>query len=143
MPGIAAYSASKAALQTMVEVIGTEVAGFGIRSLVFIPGDMRTPFLASSRDGGGLVPVSDVYKDTAVKHVLDAVMAMHGKQPTDPDKVAKALVQAVDGEILAGREWGMIPLGTDSGGYMEDKAKKLAEEADASREVWSSLGVDE
>ena len=54
----------------MAEAIGAEVAGFGVRSLVFVTGDMRTPFVASSVDGGGLVPVSDVYKGTVVEYVM-------------------------------------------------------------------------
>ena len=70
MPGLAAYSASEVALQTMAEVIGAEVAGFGVRSLVFVTGDMRTPFVASSVDGCGLVPVCDVYKGTVVDYVM-------------------------------------------------------------------------
>ena len=52
------------------EAIGAEVAGFGVRSLVFVTGDMRTPFVASSVDGGWLVPLCDVCKGTVVEYVM-------------------------------------------------------------------------
>ena len=62
---------------------------------------------------------------------------------TDPEKVARVVVEAVDGEVLGGREWGLIPLGADSGALIEEKARKFTEEAEASRVVWCSVAVDE
>ena len=72
---------------------------------------------------------------------------MHGKQMTDLEKVARVVVEAVDGEVLGerggGGGGGVIPLGADRGALMEEKARKLTEEAEASRVMWCSVGVDE
>ena len=116
--------------------------------LLLVPGDMRTSFVSPANIGTHLVALSDAYNGTITDHVCQAVIDMHGKQPTDLRKAAERIVEMVAGtgtvgEIVASRAaWSRIPIGTDSG-EMKERAKRFEDEVNVLEPVWGSCAVDE
>lgn len=96
-PGSSLYSGSKFALEGFTEAVATELSPFNIRALIVQPGGFRTDFQVNV-----LRPVkgrlSKPYEGTLVNNQIDRIEtgpAGHGKQPGDPDKAAKAIIEVV------------------------------------------------
>lgn len=149
MPGITLYSASKYAFDGLTESLAAELAPFGIRVLHLVPGDMRTSFVSQAgvrASDGRIVPLSEPYKGTMTDHVVQAILAMDGKQAIDPAKVAERVVEmmtgtGVAGEIVErenGKLWSRIPIGKSSGELMKERAKNWGKEAEELEPVWGS-----
>jgi NAD(P)-dependent dehydrogenase (short-subunit alcohol dehydrogenase family) len=98
----------------LTESLAPELSSFGIRVLLLVPGDMRTSFISPANVATNLVPLSEAYKGTMVDHVTQAVIAMHGKQPTDPRKAAERIMEMVLGTGVAGEVVGRGPDGQGS-----------------------------
>src|SRR5690348_16659611 len=84
--GVGAYSATKFALEGMSEALVREVAPFGIKVLIVEPGAFRTEFGAGALRS---MPVMPAYKD-ALANIRGILHDMHGNQPGDPAKAARA-----------------------------------------------------
>lgn len=144
-PARGTYSASKFAIEAIHESLSHEVESFGIRVLIVEPGAFRTPFSsrlitpAHYQDNGGF---SEGYQGTAVDQMVrgmsDSTEFMKLIKG-DPQKAARAIVNAVDG----GHEYLRLPLGADCVVALESKIGSLQRDLDLTREVARSTGVDE
>jgi len=88
-PGTGFYSASKHALEGVMEALGKEVAPLGIQVVTVQPGAFRTDWSGRSMQRGGRR--IDAYADT-VHPRLDMIAAIDGKQPGDPVRAAQVFV---------------------------------------------------
>lgn len=68
---------------------------FGICLLLLVPGDMHTSFVSLANIATHFVPLGDAYKGTLADYVCQAIIDMHGKQPTDLHKAAERIVEMV------------------------------------------------
>jgi NAD(P)-dependent dehydrogenase (short-subunit alcohol dehydrogenase family) len=87
------YAASKAALEGMSGALRAELQPLGISVTVVEPGAFRTDFAGRSLTQSSTV--IDDYADTAGKRRKEHD-TMHGTQPGDPAKAAKAIIAAVE-----------------------------------------------
>ena len=134
---LSAYAASKFAVEGFMESVATEVAPFGIRTMIVEPGFFRTELLS---------PESTKYADASIEDYAERTNAtvatwksMDGQQGGDPAKLADAIVK------LTGRDEPPIrfPGGAGAVTTFEDRAKLLLELADANRELSSNLDHDQ
>ncbi|MDC3961833.1 oxidoreductase [Polyangium jinanense] len=93
-PGLGIYNASKWALEGFSEALQAEVKGLGIRVVIIEPGAFRTDWAGRSMDYGA--PIED-YAATA-GYVRKLLGQFHGKQPGDPDKAARLMLELADME---------------------------------------------
>ena len=132
-----AYAAAKFGIEGWIESLAPEVAPFGIHTMLVEPGFFRTELL-SPESTNYAQPWIDDYAERTIQTVA-AWNAMNGQQGGDPAKLANALVQ------LAGRD--EPPLrwvaGADAIATVEQKAKDLLTQADAYRELSSSLAFSD
>ncbi|MFL5807682.1 MAG: SDR family oxidoreductase, partial [Roseiflexaceae bacterium] len=128
-----AYAASKFALEGWSESLTTEVAPFGIRTMLVEPGFFRTALLTPESTSYAEPTIAD-YAERTVQTVT-AWKGMNGLQGGDPTRLARALVQ------LAGQD--EPPLrwvaGADAVATAEQKAHDLLAQVDAHRVLSSSL----
>jgi NAD(P)-dependent dehydrogenase (short-subunit alcohol dehydrogenase family) len=132
-----AYAASKFALEGWMEALTPEVAPFGIRTMIVEPGFFRTELLTQESTSYAEPAIEDYAERT--QQTITVWKGMNGQQGGDPAKLAKALVQ------LAGQD--EPPLrwvaGTDAVTTAEQKARTLLAQADAYRELSTSLAREE
>ena len=132
-----AYSSSKFGIEGWIESLTPEVAPFGIRTMLVEPGFFRTDLLT---------PESTVYAEPSIddyaertRQTIAAWNRMNGQQVGDPAKLAAAIVR------LAGQD--ETPLrfvaGADAIETVERKARDLLAQADAHRDLSSSLALDD
>jgi NAD(P)-dependent dehydrogenase (short-subunit alcohol dehydrogenase family) len=89
------YAASKAALEAMSGALYAELKPLGISVTVVEPGAFRTDFAGRSLTQSSTV--IDDYADTAGKRRKEHD-TVHGTQPGDPGKAAKAIIAAVESD---------------------------------------------
>jgi NAD(P)-dependent dehydrogenase (short-subunit alcohol dehydrogenase family) len=128
-----AYAAAKFAVEGWTESLGPEVAPFGIRMMLVEPGFFRTELL-SPESTSYAQPSIDDYAERTTQTVA-AWNAMNGQQGGDPAKLATALVQLASQDTPPLR-W---VAGADAVATVEQKANDLLAQADAYRELSSSL----
>jgi len=132
-----AYAASKFGVEGWIESLTPEVAPFGIRTMLVEPGFFRTELLTPESTNYAKSSIEDYAERT--EQTVAAWNSMNGQQGGDPAKLANALVQ------LAGQE--EPPLrwvaGADAVATAEQKARDLLAQADAYRELSSSLAHDD
>ena len=128
-----AYAASKFALEGWMESLVTEVAPYGIRTMVVEPGFFRTDLLTPESTNYAEPSIEDYAERT--KQTVEAWNGMNGQQDGDPAKLAAALVQLASSEQPPVR-W---VAGADAVAGVEQKAKDLLAQVDAYRELSSSL----
>jgi NAD(P)-dependent dehydrogenase (short-subunit alcohol dehydrogenase family) len=130
---VAAYAASKFALEGWMESLRYDVAPYGIRTTLVEPGFFRTELLTKDSTQWPALSIPDYAPRTAP--TITAWTGMNGKQGGDPAKLAKALLT-----VLAQPE---PPLrwvaGADAVAAVEGKAKELLRQLDANRALSSSL----
>jgi NAD(P)-dependent dehydrogenase (short-subunit alcohol dehydrogenase family) len=128
-----AYAAAKFGIEGWLESLTPEVAPFGIRTMLVEPGFFRTELLSPESTRYAAPSIDDYAERT--KATVTAWDGMNGLQGGDPAKLATALVQLI--------ESGEPPLrwaaGADAVGTFEQKAQTLLAQADAYRELSSSL----
>ena len=101
------YAASKAALEAMSGALHAELKPLGISVIVVEPGAFRTDFAGRSLTQSSTV--IDDYADTAGKRRKEHD-TVHGTQPGDPAKAAKAIIAAIE----ADEPPAFLLLGTDA-----------------------------
>jgi NAD(P)-dependent dehydrogenase (short-subunit alcohol dehydrogenase family) len=132
-----AYASSKFAIEGWMESITPELAPFGIRTMLVVPGFFRTDLLEASSTIWPESSVTDYAERT--RQTVAAWQGMNGKQGGDPAKLASALVR------LAGQDEPPLrwAAGADAVETVERKAHTLLAQADAYRELSSSLAYDD
>ena len=130
-----AYSAAKFGLEGWMESLTPEVAPYGIRTMLVEPGFFRTELLTPESTSFAEPTIDDYTERT--KQTVTAWRAMNGRQGGDPAKLAAALVQLIDTDDPPVR-WAA---GADAVDLLESKAKTLMEQADAYRQLSSSLAL--
>lgn len=134
---VAAYAASKFALEGWMESLRFDVAPYGITTTIVEPGFFRTELLVEGASTNWPeLSITDYAERTA--QTIEAWKGMNGQQGGDPAKLGRALV-----EIVALDE---PPLrfiaGADAVTAVERKAHDLLAQADAHRALSSSLDHD-
>ena len=132
-----AYAAAKFALEGWMESLAPEVAPYGIRTMLVVPGFFRTDLLTPESTSYAEPSIADYTERT--KQTVAAWSGMNGLQGGDPAKLAKALIR------LAGSDEPPLrwAAGADAVGVLEQKARTLLEQAEAYRELSSSLAHDD
>jgi NAD(P)-dependent dehydrogenase (short-subunit alcohol dehydrogenase family) len=128
-----AYAASKFALEGWMESLTPEVAPYGIRTMLVEPGFFRTDLLTPESTSYAQPSIDDYIERT--RRTVTVWNGMNGQQGGDPAKLAAALVQLVSSDEPPLR-WAA---GADAVAALEDKAQTLIKQADAYRELSSSL----
>jgi NAD(P)-dependent dehydrogenase (short-subunit alcohol dehydrogenase family) len=131
-----AYAASKFGLEGWMESLQMEVAPFGINTTIVEPGFFRTNLLE---------PSSTIWSELVVEDYADRIAAlkpfwqsMSGTQGGDPVKLAAALL-TIANENTPPKRW---MAGADAIAEAERKAKELQEQANAFRELSTSLSYE-
>ena len=132
-----AYAASKFGVEGWIESLTPEVAPFGIRTMLVEPGFFRTELLTPESTKYAEPSIEDYAERT--EQTVAAWNGMNGQQGGDPAKLANALVQLASQDEPPLR-W---VAGADAVETVEKKAKDLLAQADAYRELSSSLAHDD
>jgi len=128
-----AYAAAKFGVEGWIESLAPEVAPFGIRTMLVEPGFFRTELLSPESTNYAQPSIDDYAERT--NQTVAAWNAMNGQQGGDPAKLATALVQ-LTGQDQPPLRW---VAGADAIATVEHKAKDLLAQADAYRDLSSSL----
>lgn len=121
--GFGIYGGAKAALDLMSESLRAELAPLGIKVTLVQPGPFRTDFISRGMEKAS-DPISDY--DATSGRFAKFLASMNGKQPGDPARAAKAIVETV----LNGEAPLHFPLGKYVVKKLRDKAAALTREAD-------------
>ncbi|MGF6417209.1 NAD(P)-dependent dehydrogenase (short-subunit alcohol dehydrogenase family) [Stenotrophomonas sp. AN71] len=128
MPGIAWYCGSKFALEGISEVLGKEVAPFGIHVTAVAPGSFRTDWAGRSM---ARAPRSIDDYDALFDPIRSAREAKSGHQLGDPVKAARAMLQVIDSDAPPRH----LLLGSDALQLVRAKLDTMAKSIDA----WEQL----
>jgi NAD(P)-dependent dehydrogenase (short-subunit alcohol dehydrogenase family) len=134
---VSAYAAAKFGVEGWMESLATEVASFGIRTTLVEPGFFRTELLTDKSTKWPEPSIDDYAEKT--RQTIAAWKKMSGLQGGDPAKLAKALVQLAS-QSEPPLRW---PAGADAVETFEKKGQELLAQANAHREVSSSLAHDD
>jgi NAD(P)-dependent dehydrogenase (short-subunit alcohol dehydrogenase family) len=134
---LTAYAASKFGVEGFMEGLATEVAPFGIKTMLVEPGFFRTELLTPQSTQYAEPSIADYVERT--RQTIEAWRGMDGKQVGDPGKLADALVQLAALEEPPLR----FAAGADAVETFENKARSLLSQADAHRELSTSLAHDD
>ena len=134
---VSAYSASKFGVEGWIESLTPEVAPFGIRTMLVEPGFFRTELLTPESTSYAKSSIDDYAERT--KQTVTAWSGMNGLQGGDPAKLAKALIQLASQDEPPLR-WAA---GADAVKELERKAHLFLDQANAHKELSSSLAIDE
>jgi len=134
---VSAYSASKFALEGWMESLAPEVEPFGIRTMLVNPGFFRTELLTEDSTNYPKPSIDDYAEKT--RETVTAWKGMSGEQTGDPAKLADALMQLIAKDDRPFR-W---PAGADAVETFEKKGRELIDQANAYRELSSSLAIDD
>ncbi len=132
-----AYAAAKFGVEGWIESLAPEVAPFGIRTMLVEPGFFRTELLSPESTNYAKPSIEDYAERTT--QTVAAWNAMNGQQGGDPAKLANALVQLASQDEPPAR-W---VAGADAIATVEQKAKVLLAQADAYRDLSSSLAYSD
>jgi NAD(P)-dependent dehydrogenase (short-subunit alcohol dehydrogenase family) len=128
-PAVGYYNMTKFALEAMSEALSKELAPLGIGSMVVEPGAFLTDFRGPSSQKQPETRIAD-YADTAGK-ARDGIFGAHGKQQGDPDRAARAIIDALRSPVPPVR----LILGSDALDQARARLTELAESMDAWEET--------
>lgn len=131
-----AYAASKFAVEGWMESLQLEVAPFGIHTTIVNPGFFRTNLLEPSSTIWSENEIADYAERTSI--LRPGWESMSGTQGGDPAKLALGLL-TIASEATPPKRW---IAGADAIAETERKIKELQEQADAYRDLSSSLAFD-
>ena len=90
-PGFGIYSAVKFAVEGMTEALAKEIAPFGVRTTIVVPGPFRTDF----RRRGLHTAAPRAPYDATLRAFRENLKASDGTQPGDPRRAAALIVDAL------------------------------------------------
>lgn len=96
MAGSGIYAAAKFALEGLSQSLAQEVAPFGIWVTLVEPGAFRTEFLSKASVRRTATMIADYA--AASGHVIEALLTKNGQQLGDPDRGARAIIEAVEAD---------------------------------------------
>jgi len=134
---LTAYAAAKFGIEGWMESLAPEIAPFGIRTMLVEPGFFRTELLSRDSTTYAKSSINDYAERT--RETVAAWSSMDGKQGGDPAKLADALVQIAGLEQPPAR----FAAGADAIQTFEAKATTLLAQANAHRDLSSSLSFDD
>ena len=120
-----------------MESLAPEIAPFGIRTMLVEPGFFRTELLSPQSTKYAKASIPDYAERTA--QTVAAWQSMNGLQDGDPAKLADALIRVVGLDEPPLR----FAAGADAVATFEKKANDLLAQAEAHRELSSSLAHDD
>ncbi len=132
-----AYAAAKFGIEGWMESLSSEISPFGIRTMLVEPGFFRTELLTNDSTTYAKPSIDDYAEKT--KEIVATWKSMDGKQSGDPAKLAHALVTLVGLKEPPAR----FAAGADAVQTFEAKANALLAQAQAHRELSTSLAYDE
>jgi NAD(P)-dependent dehydrogenase (short-subunit alcohol dehydrogenase family) len=132
-----AYAAAKFGIEGWMESLAPEIAPFGIRTMLVEPGFFRTELLTNDSTTYAQPTIDDYAERT--KEIVAAWKSMDGKQGGNPAKLANALVKLVALKEPPTR----FAAGADAVQTFEAKANTLLSQAQAHRELSTSLAYDD
>jgi NAD(P)-dependent dehydrogenase (short-subunit alcohol dehydrogenase family) len=130
-----AYQTAKYAVEGFSQVLSNEVAPFGVKVTIIEPGAFRTDWGGSSMT---LAPVDPDY-DSTVGAMNRYRLETDGKQPGDPAKAARAILDivALDNPPLR------LLLGKDALTHADQASRTRAAEAAAWAHITTSTDYDD
>ena len=128
MPGIAAYHASKFALEGFSESLGKEVKHLGIHVTAVAPGSFRTDWAGRSMVRA---PRSITAYDDVMNPIRERRQRVSGQQLGDPQKAAQAILKLARN----GTPPAHLLLGSDALKLADEKLALLRAEFDAWKDV--------
>jgi NAD(P)-dependent dehydrogenase (short-subunit alcohol dehydrogenase family) len=132
-----AYAASKFGIEGWMQSLQPEVKPFGISTTIINPGFFRTELLTDdSTQYATSNPIED-YKERRIKQ-MEFWKGANGKQPGDPAKLAKAIVQIANMPEPPLR----FVAGADAVGGAEHAGELLKQQAGAMRKLSTSLSFE-
>jgi NAD(P)-dependent dehydrogenase (short-subunit alcohol dehydrogenase family) len=134
---LTAYAASKFGVEGFMEALTTEIAPFGIKTMLVEPGFFRTELLSAQSTNYAEPSIDDYAERT--RATVAGWQSMDGKQGGDPAKLADALVQLVALDEPPRR----FAAGADAVELFETKARTLLDQVNAHRDLSSSLALDD
>ena len=134
---LTAYAASKFGVEGFMEGLAPEVAPFAIKTMLVEPGFFRTELLTPQSTQYAQPSIEDYAERTTA--TVEAWKGMDGKQDGDPAKLADALVELAALEAPPVR----FAAGADAVATFEQKAQELLDQADAYRDLSTSLARDD
>ena len=137
LPFCSAYAAAKFGIEGWMESLTPEVAPFGIRTMLVEPGFFRTELLSTASTTYAQPTVDDYAEQT--RETVEAWKSMDGQQGGDPAKLADALVKLAELKEPPLR----FAAGADAVQALETKAAALSAQAQAYRELSTSLALDD
>lgn len=135
LPGIAWYCGSKFALEGISEVLGKEVAAFGIHVTAVAPGSFRTDWAGRSM---ARAPRSIEDYDALFDPIRSAREAKSGHQLGDPVKAAQAMLQIINSDAPPSH----LLLGSDALQLVRAKLASMASTLDAWEQLSRSTDGD-
>ncbi|MGW2374953.1 oxidoreductase [Kitasatospora sp. NPDC001683] len=134
-PAVGLYGASKFALEGITEALHGELAPLGVRVTIIEPGGFRTDFLSGSSLRTEPATIADY---TAGAGPVREGLAQHdGRQPGDPAKAARAIVDITEAAEPPLR----LQLGADAVERVEAKLELVRRELDQWRHVALSTAI--
>jgi len=133
-PNFRHYHASKWGIEGFCETAAREIAPFGIGLTIVEPGATPTGF-GSSLD---TAPIMPEYENTPAGEVRREIANGAFTRPNDPQKIAEAMIDLVDGGVAPLR----LPLGSDTDNDVRAALVARLAEHDANRDVASSVVKD-
>ncbi|KZP16092.1 NAD(P)-binding protein [Athelia psychrophila] len=140
VPGANLYAQSKASVNALGETLAVEVAQFGIKVLIVLPGAFRTNISNGQVYQGNKIPDYD-----RMRNGIEAMGGrIRGNQPGDPAKAVEIVVDVVRGEGVAqGKEWPLyLPLGPDAETAFRGKSQTITKIVDEWGDVIRSTNFD-
>lgn len=135
-PFVGIYCASKHALEAVSEALAQEVKEFGIKVTLVEPGRFRTDFAGRSL---GLPKVKPGPYEEFTKDRISRYEAIDGKQPGDPLKAVRAIIQVADSKNPPLR----LLLGKDAYEWAQEKINSVLKEIEEWKDVTLSTDFEE
>jgi NAD(P)-dependent dehydrogenase (short-subunit alcohol dehydrogenase family) len=132
-----AYAASKFGVEGWMESLTPEVAPFGIRTMLVEPGFFRTQLLTPESTKFAASSIEDYAERT--EQTVTGWKSMNGLQSGNPAKLADALITLTSQKEPPLR----FAAGADAVATLEHKGRDLLAQANAHRELSSSLAHED